>query len=148
MSVFHTIQNKLTWVRQKKFKLKNKEIFLSFVEATNGRPLLLIGNFIRRLPAAQTFFGKSLTKNFFELHLGRGLPPPHPRFAHSSDQRLCLWKPQAFEKAWPKLLFLVIELTLDKANTKNRRRQLAAKILTKTFNFDCRTHVILNYNYI
>ena len=79
------------------------------VGATSGSPLRFIEKFIvlvLRTAFAQTFFGKSLTKNFFERHLGRGLPPPHPHFAHSSDQRLCLWKPPAFlKKSWAKTFY-------------------------------------------
>ena len=67
----------------------------TYAGATIGRPLWFTGNFIRRLKAAQTFFGKSLTKNFFERLKGGGCRPHTP----NSDQRLCLWNPQAFEKA-------------------------------------------------
>ena len=74
--------------------------------ATIGRPcinkFIIPVQQIRRLSAAQAFFGKSLPKNFLERLKGGG-KPPHPHFAHSSDQRLCLWKPPAFlKKSWAK----------------------------------------------
>ena len=59
-------------------------------------------------PATQRlspFFSKPGKLNAVQLRVTQRIAPSQLQAWHG-DQRLCLWKPQAFEKAWPKLYFV------------------------------------------
>ncbi|MGN0604942.1 MAG: hypothetical protein ACI4JM_00315, partial [Oscillospiraceae bacterium] len=51
---------------------------------------------------AQTFFGKSLTKNFFERIEGRGLCPHTPVSLIRATKGFAFGNHQLFEKSWAK----------------------------------------------
>ena len=77
---------------------------VTVVGATTGCRLWFIEDWIvsvQRTAFAQTFFGKSLTKNFSERIKRQGLRPRTPwNFAVCGRrQGLCPLTPQAFEKA-------------------------------------------------
>ena len=87
----------------------NKSIIfkVSFAVATIGRPFADISyQQILRTTFAQTFFGKSLTKNFFERLKGGGCRPHTPVSLIRATKGSAFGNRQLFEKSWAKTFIL------------------------------------------